>query len=516
MSGRAIIGVDIGTQGTKAAAFAPDGRCLARAFRKSRLLRPMRGVVEEDPERQFATVCQTIRECVREAGLGAGSMAGIGIDGQMAGVIGVGVDGKNITPYDSWLDTRCSRHIEIMNRTAGDEVLRKTGNVPSFNHGPKILWWMHNRKAVFRKTGAFVQPGGYAAMRLCGLSAADAFIDTTYLHFSGFADNRRSCWDEGLCETFGLDQAKLPRIVRPQEIIGELCGTAARRCGLRAGVPVVAGCGDTAAAFLACGATKPGVCVDVSGTACVFAATTDSFQSDVRHRTLGCGQAAMPGLWHLYAYINGGGMNLQWFLGEIAHVAPVAKKTLDLQDLNRMAEKLGDDEPLPFFVPHMEGRACPSQPYMKGAWVGLSRKHTLAHLYKSVLESVAMEYAVYTKAIRAIYPDLRFTDTRVTGGGADSEFWNKMKASVLGLPIVTVVDNCGAPAGTAMVAGVGVGLFDNVEEAAKRWVSLGRRFRPSKKAAKIYESRIELYESLLDVMNQFGVQARVLGKGKST
>ena len=515
MSQEAVIGVDIGTQMTKAAVFTRDGTCLANAFRKSRLLRPAPGTVEEDPEHQFATVCQTIRECVRTARLGAGSVAGIGIDGQMAGVIGIGADGRNVTPYDSWLDTRCRPYIELMNQRAGEEVLQKTGCTPSFNHGPKILWWMNERKAAFRKVRTFVQPGGYAAMRLCGLSARDAFIDTTYLHFSGFADNQGNRWDSGLCKTFSLDEAKLPRMAQPHEIVGELCASAARRCGLRKGVPVVAGCGDTAASFLACGATEPGTCIDVAGTACVFAATTDAFRPDVQYRTLGCGQSATPGLWHPYAYINGGGMNLEWFLREFANAGRTGEREMDLEDLGLLAEKLATDEPLPMFVPHMEGRVCPSQPHMGGAWVGMNWKHTLAHLYRSMLESVAMEYAIYMKIMQATYPRLALTSLRVTGGGARSALWNKIKSSVLGLPIALVVGDQGAPAGAAMVAGVGVGWFDSLAATARRWVTLGQPFRPDKKAARMYKTRVEQYERLLELVNRLGVQDSASGTGRS-
>jgi xylulokinase len=197
--------------------------------------------VEDDPEGQVATVCATIKECVGKARIDPGSVAALAIVGQMAGVIGVGKDGRNVTPYDSWLDTRCGAYITQTNRMAGDEIIAKTGAPASFNHGPKILWWKHERANVFRSIAAFVQPGGYAAMRLCGLTARDAFIDKTYLHFTGFADNQSGCWDTDRCRRFGLDAGKLPRIVNPHDIVGELAGSMARRCGLRTGVPVVAG-----------------------------------------------------------------------------------------------------------------------------------------------------------------------------------------------------------------------------------------------------------------------------------
>ncbi|MDA0578742.1 MAG: FGGY family carbohydrate kinase, partial [Verrucomicrobia bacterium] len=132
---KAVIGVDIGTGGVKAAAFSEDGVALASAFSPSVLHRPRAGVVEEDPEVQLAGVCDTIRACVRKSRLADTAFAAVAIDGQMAGVLGVGQDGRHVTPYDSWLDTRCAPYITQMKRRAAEEIVAKTGGPASFNHG---------------------------------------------------------------------------------------------------------------------------------------------------------------------------------------------------------------------------------------------------------------------------------------------------------------------------------------------------------------------------------------------
>jgi len=498
---KALIGVDIGTQGTKAVLFSESGQCLAAAVRKSHLHQPGGGVVEEDPEYQVRTVCQAIRACLRQSGVSPQSVAAVGIDGQMAGVVGIGADGRNVTPYDSWLDTRCAPYIERMQRQAGACVLDRAGCAPSFNHGPKILWWKHEQARTYHSIVSFVQPGGYAAMRLCGLDGRNAFIDTTYLHFSGFADNRESAWDDELCEIFNVDRSKLPRIVPPAKIIGEVVPSMARRCGLSAGTPVVAGCGDTAASFLACGATREGICVDVAGTASVFAATASHFRADSEHGTLGCGQAATPGLWHPYAYINGGGMNLEWFRREMANHG---RKTgaITLARLNRLAEKVSDPEAVPLFIPHLGGRVCPSAPRLRGAWVGLDWSHTLGHLYRAVLEGVALEYGIYRNILAGLYPDLKLREIRVTGGGQDSSLWNQIKSAALAMPVVQIARSEGAPMGAAMLAGFGAGLFKSLPAAAARWVRKGTRHKAPARMIGMYRSRQERYERLLDFLSR--------------
>jgi xylulokinase len=493
-----LIGVDIGTQGTKAVVVTDDGRCLGQTFRPSKLHRPRPGVVEEDPEDQWDSVCETIRRGLREARVEAADVAGIGIDGQMAGVIGVGRDGRHVTPYDSWLDTRCAPYIKQMEEAAGERIVRQAGCPPSFNHGPKKLWWMHQRKAVYRTIAAFVQPGAYAAMRLCGLDGSQAFLDATYLHFSGFADNLQNRWDEGLCEQFGFDPRKLPAIVRPEAVVGGVTAEAARRCGLKPGVPVVAGCGDTAASFLACGAAVEGIGVDVAGTASVFAMTTAAFRPDVASRTLACGRSAVPGLWHPYAYINGGGMNLEWFRREVANRGqPSGRGTVSLAELDAQAAALAADDDLPLFVPHLGGRVCPAQPDLLGAWAGLTWNHGLPHLYRAVLEGVALEYAVYQEGLRGLYKGLKVKELRVTGGGAQSTLWNRIKADVLQTPIRRVSRDEGAPLGAAMLAGYGVGVLRSLPEAAREWISLAEVTRPRRSLAAHAARRLSRYKSLL-------------------
>ena len=496
-----LFGVDIGTQGTKTALYGEDGTVIAEAGEPSDLRRPGPGIVEEDPDRQVMSVCRTVKECLEKSGVEPASVAGIAIDGQMAGIIGIDAEGEAITPYDSWLDTRCSDQIDLMKSRAAREITELTGCAPSFNHGPKILWWQSEKPEVFGRIAAFVQPGGYAAMKLCGMDGSAAFMDRTYLHFSGFADNRQNRWSDDLCREFGVPVEKLPRIAAPSEIVGTVTPEMATRCGLVAGTPVVAGCGDTAASFLSCGATREGVCVDVAGTASVFAATTGEFRADTEQLVLGCGQAAADGLWHPYAYINGGGMNLEWFRALVREIDPTAAAAT-LERLNELAEKTASPETLPLFVPHFAGRVTPSMPRLRGAWVGLDWSHGAGALYRAMLESVAFEYAAYRDVLTTLYPDFSPRELRVTGGGERSAVWNRIKATVLGMPVVSFGGG-GAPMGSALLAGVGVGVLDDLTEASERWVHPGAMVEPDPELREIYAGRARMYASLIDVLNEF-------------
>jgi xylulokinase len=499
---RHLIGVDIGTQGTKAVLFSQTGTCLANHFNPSNLIRPRPGAVEEDPEFQLETVCETMQACIRDAAVDPKSIAAIALCGQMAGIIGVNKDGRHITPYDSWLDARCAPYIERMKQHAGDEILAKTGCFPSFNHGPKILWWKFEHKNIYQQIRAFVQPAGYAVMRLCGLNGDDAFIDKSYLHFSGFADNRDASWDADLCRQFDVAIEKMPQIVDSRSIVGEITGTMAAKCGVAPGTPVAAGCGDTVASFLACGATRPGICVDVAGTASVFAATADSFQPDLSDRTLGCGQSAVPGLWHPYAYINGGGMNLEWFRREIANRGVEDDNNiLTFMKLDALAEALTPDETDPVFIPHLGGRVSPSQPNLRGAWIGLEWNHTLGHLYRAALEGVALEYGIYLRILKNLYRDLEISEIRITGGGEKSQIWNQIKADLLGVSVVQIEASEGAPMGLALLAGYASGIFRDLDEVARQWTRTGHRTEPDPQMNDLYRVRLNRYQAYIQAIN---------------
>jgi xylulokinase len=263
---------------------------------------------------------------------------------------------------------------------------------------------------------------------------------------------------------------------------------------------VAAGLGDTAASFLSCGATRSGICVDVAGTASVFAATVSAFAPDLSSRIMGCGRSAVPGLWHPYAYINGGGLNLNWFIEKVLGKADLA------EGLAGLGKAIAGREPLetdPWFLPHMEGRVMPSDPGLRGAWAGVTRDHDAAHLYRSILEAVAFEYAVFRDAVSSLHPGLEFTELRATGGGASEPAWNEIKADVLGMGIAVIEGSGGAPRGAALVAATASGTLSDLAAAARVWARPGRIFSPHPERAGIYGRRRARYKQLLPSLSGF-------------
>ncbi len=466
-----LIGVDLGTSSTKAALFQVDGRLVAESSMEVPIHTPKPGTVEQDDHDFLLTASKTIRSCIQQSRVDPAEIAAIAFDSQMAGV---GLIDENFQPaarFDSWLDMRCQPYIEMVDRECGELVTKLTGCPPTCDHGPKMLWWKNERSDVYSRTARFVMPGTYVAGQLAGLKPDQAFIDYTYIHFSGFADAEKGTWSKELCNRFGLDIEKLPRIVAPWDIVGEINDRGAELTGLKAGTPIAAGAGDTAANALGAGIVKPGMLFDVAGTASVLAGCTDRYLADSKHRALLTMRSVIPGLWNPLAYIGGGGIALRWFRDQFYNKQRNQELPIEeslYPEMIKMAEGVAPGADGLLFSPHLGGRISPSSPQMRGAWLGVSWSHTQAHFFRAILESIGYEYAYYLSILRENLPNIKLVEARVVGGGAKSPAWNQIKADILGVPYQRLAGNEFGTWGAAMIAGKACGLIPDLAEHAAR------------------------------------------------
>jgi xylulokinase len=507
MQKRYLVGVDLGTSGTKAALYQIDGKLISEASVEVPLFYPKPGVVEQENVDFYTSAAQTVKECIESSGVESKEIAAIAFDSQMAGVGLIDEDFKPVTRFDSWLDMRCQPFIEWMDEEAGDRVTQLTGCPPTCDHGPKMLWWKNEQPDIYQKTAKFVMPGTYVAGKLAGLKADQAFIDHTYIHFSGFSDVQKAIWSNELCERFDLDIDKLPRIVDPCDIIGEASEHSAKEFGLAPGTLIAAGAGDTAANALGAGIVRAGMLFDVAGTAAVLAGCTDKFVADTKNRALLTMRSVIPGLWNPLAYIGGGGIALRWFRDNFfntTHGKIISTETYLYPEMISLAESIPPGSEGLFFSPHLGGRICPSSPEMRGAWVGVSWAHSQAHFARSILESIAYEYAYYLKILRELLPELKLVEARAVGGGARSGVWNQIKADVLNVPYQRLKGNEFGAWGAAMIAGKAIGLIDNLAVHAEQAALLnGSPSLPSNANHEIYKPLIEKYITLEQTLNQF-------------
>jgi xylulokinase len=488
-----LVGVDLGTSATKSALYRPDGTLVSQASTAVPLFYPQPGVVEQDSADFYTSAARTVEACIAESGIDPRDVAAIAFDSQMAGVGSVDENYEPATRFDSWLDMRCQPYIEQIDRDHGDRVTRLTGCPPTCDHGPKMIWWRMERPAEYARVAKFLMPAAYVAGKMAGLRGEDAFIDYTFIHFSALSDAQAGAWSDELIDRLEVDRSKLPRIVAPWEVIGEVTDRAARDFGLAPGTPIAAGCGDTAAGALGAAIVRPGMLLDTAGTASVLASCTDRFTPDVVNRTLLVMRSAVPGLWHPLAYIAGGGQALRWFRDEFFGADRF--DGADAYDVmsERAAHVAPGAEGL-FFSPHLGGRVCPAAPQMRGAWSGFSWGHTRDHFSRAVLESVAFEYAHYLRVLSSLVPDLDLVEARVIGGGARNRVWNQIKADVLGVPYQRLARSEFATWGAAMVAGRAVGILDDLAQTAMSTTGLrGEPARPRGEATRAYQDLVDHY-----------------------
>ena len=487
-----FVGCDLGTMGTKAAVVDLEGRLLGDAFEEVPLHSPRPGWVEQDLEEIEASAHRTIRAALAASGRAA-DVAGVAFSGQMSGIGAVDERYRPAVRFDSWLDTRCEPYIAAMNEHAV-RVIELSGCPPTYSHGPKILWWRGERPNDYRRVARFVVPGAFVAGRLCDLTAQDAFIDRTYLHFSNLSDTRRAAWSPELLDAFGVEEQVLPRIVDPLDVVGEVSRAGEAATGLPAGTPVAAGAGDQTAASLGAGVVDPGQAFDSAGTASVFAMCVDSFTPDVTHRTLMATHSVIPGVFIALAFINGGGLALRWFRDQVA--VDMAGDPDAYARLDRLAEAVEPGSGGLLWLPHFQGRVLPPQPAVRGGWLGLTSGHRHGHLFRAILEGIAYEYAAWARLAGGQRgADLR--EARVLGGGARSRLWNQIKADVLGIDWVpTVRQECGV-LGDALIAAAATGQVADLAVTAKAWQQTAEPIRPDRE-------RHEQYRELLAVHRELG------------
>ena len=490
-----IIGVDLGTQATKAGICDENGTVLGSAAVESKLLYPEEGAVEQDPEEMLASVLSSIKEVVQASGIHPGRVAAICIDGQMAGITGVGPDGKAVIPYDSWLDTRCGSYRQPFIDYGEERVIRLTGTPVTYAHGPKILWWKTQRPEQYKKIYKFVQPAAYCTMRMCGLKGDETFIDHTYLHFSGFADTQRREWSPELLSALEVDENKMPKIRRSFDTVGRLIPDMALACGLPPGIPMVAGCGDTVASAFGAGVIKSGTLLDIAGTASVLCCAADVYAPDVKHKTLLYAPSVLEDLYYPMAYINGGGMCLKWLRDD------VLSGQYTYSELNEMAAGVQPGSGNLFFLPHFSGRVCPNDTLVRGGYFNLSWTQNAASLYRAILEGISYEYGIYANIIHELIPDLTFSNVISVGGGAKSRLFRQIKADVLGTPVSAINQTDTALLGCCAIAGYAVDLFPYPESLIEKVVQPDKTENPDPTLYSFYQQRVSVYASCIEELH---------------
>lgn len=499
-----LIGVDLGTSVVKTTIFNTQGTALADATRAAPLHQPGPGLAEQSGDDFYQATLDTIKEVMDKTAVSPTSVAAIAFDGQMAGAIGVDRDWNALTPwYPSALDARYQPYLAPVQEQLGDHLLQLSGTLPYL--APRMRWWQTEYPELYKRIDKVLILSNYVAGRLAGLSADDAFIDPSYLTYVGLANTAKREWSAELLDAFGVAKDKLPRIVLATTIIGSLTEDAAVACGLVSGIPLVAGAGDQVAGFIGAGLITSGQLVDVSGTFPVLATTLNEYQADTRYKMM----QPMAGPisenhWYSIMYISGGGLTHRWFRDQFATEEKQKAEqtgTEAYQLLDSLAANVPPGSEGLLFIPHLVGRGCPSDPDVRGAWLGFTWTHQKAHFYRAVLESIAYDYAQALKIVREYSPNIQFSSVRVIGGGAKSELWNQIKADVLGVPYVRLQREDVAALGCAIMAGHAVGIYHDIAATAEQFSQTSSLIEPKPARHDYYQDYVQAYIQAFDQLN---------------
>jgi xylulokinase len=489
-----LIGIDLGTTAAKCAIYREDGTCVADAQEDMKIRYPRSGEAEQDAEDFYTVACRLIRGCLANSRVDTALIAGIGIDSQMGGIMSIDRSFRPVTYYDTPLDSRSAEENRWMHERHGELILAKNGSFSTF--GNKILYW--KKRGEWKDIHRFIQPSAFVAGRLAGLSADQAYMDETFICFSGLSDLEKSAWSPELCAALGVGPEKLPRIVKSTHIIGETTAKSAADSGLPAGIPIAAGCGDQTAGFVGAGILGVGQIVDVSGTACILGACVDSYRFDAKHRTLACVKSAVGGSYYLITVVLGGRTH-NWFIEEFfpEEAEAVRKGGGDIYahlDAKARAVPPGSDGLVS--INYLQGRFFPPDPSVRGLFIGHTWAHTRMHFYRSILESIAYDHFLSREIIRELVPGTSLGSVTAIGSGARSELWMQIKADVLQAAYQSLHRSDLSTLGAAMLAGLAVGLFSGAEEVTRRFVSVKKRVEPVPGEDAKYMRYVRVYEGL--------------------
>ena len=489
-----LIGIDLGTTVAKCAIYDEQGNSISEAQKEMEIIYPKPGWAEQDANDFYNITCKLIRDCLSKLKINKKEIAGISIDSQMGGIMSIDRNYNPVTYYDTPLDSRSAKENEYMHSNYGDLIIKKNGSISSYGH--KILYW--KKKNEWSEIYKFIQPSSFVAGKLVGFSGKNAYIDESFLCFSGLSDLEQSEWSFELCKKLDVDMKKLPKIIKSDEVIGGVCKNASSDTGLPIGVPVSAGCGDQSAGFVGAGIIDSGQMVDVSGTACILGACIDKYKFDLIHRTLACMKSALGNKYYLISVVLAGRTH-KWFIDEFfsEEKKRIEKENKDIYlYLDKLASKLNPGSDGLVAIDYLQGRFFPPDPNTRGLFIGHTWGHKKIHFYRSILESIAYDHYISKEIIKKLVPDINLNVVTTIGSGSKSKFWLQLKSDILQIPYQNLLRSELSTLGSAIIAGHSIGLIKNIGDIKKRFAKPLDRILPEKDVDKKYIKYIEIYREL--------------------
>lgn len=488
-----LIGIDLGTSGTKTVLFDTEGNIVASALVEYPMYQPHNGWAEQDPADWRRAAFETLKTVTDK--VDASKIRGIGISGQMHGLVMLDEAGNVLRPSIIWCDQRTAAECEEITRRVGAERLIEITANPALTGftASKIMWVKNHEPEIYARCAHILLPKDYVRWCLTGEFATEV-SDASGMQL---LDVPNRCWSDEVLEKLEIKKELLAKVYESPEVTGYVTPEAAKLTGLCVGTPVVGGAGDNAAAAVGTGVVRDGKAFTTIGTSGVVFAHTSKLSIDPKGRvhTFCC---AVPGCWHMMGVTQAAGLSLHWFRdqfcteemceGEARGVDPYV-----LMDQKAAEVPIGCNRLI--YLPYLMGERTPHlDPDCRGVFFGLSAIHTKYDMLRAVMEGVVYSQRDSLEILRGL--GVQIDEMLACGGGGKSPLWRQMLADTYNCEVKTVQSKEGPALGVAILAGVGAGVFKSVEEGCDKLIHIAKTQPPVAEHVPQYEACYRLYTHL--------------------
>lgn len=489
-----LIGIDVGTSATKTVLFDEQGNVIASASQEYPLEQPKNGWAQQNPEDWRDAVLATIK-AVADAVENREEILGIGLSGQMHGLVMLDEAGEVIRPSIIWCDQRTGEEVEDMLRIMPrEEWIRITANPPLTGWtAAKILWVRKNEPENYARCKHILLPKDYIRYILTGEFATEV-SDASGMQL---LDVPGRCWSDEVLSALSIDKALLGKVYESCEVTGTLLPQIAEKTGLSTAVKVVGGAGDNAAAAVGTGIVRDKTAFTTIGTSGVVFAHSSKVSIDPKGRVHTC-CCAVPGAWHIMGVTQGAGLSLKWFKDQFCQDYTAQAKAEGKDVYERINEEVktvpaGSDRLI--YLPYLMGERTPHlDPDCRGVFFGLSAMHTKKHLLRAVMEGVSYSLCDCNEILKEM--GVEVTQMMACGGGGKSANWRQMLADMYQCSVKTIRQSEGPALGAAILAGVGCGVYASVEEACDAIIREESSTEPVPEQVETYAAYHKLYQKL--------------------
>lgn len=492
-----LLGIDIGTSGTKTVLFDRGGNPISSSTAEYPLYQPEIGWAEQDPQDWWKAVCITINQVIKDSNINPESISGIGLSGQMHGLVMLDGDGNVLRKSIIWCDQRTAKEcVEITEKVGEKRLIDITANpaLTGFT-ASKILWVRNNEPEIYEKCRKILLPKDYIRYMLTGEFATEV-SDASGMQL---LDIKNRCWSKEVLNALDIPIEYLGDVHESIVVSGKVHKKAAEVTGLKEDTPVVGGAGDQAAGAIGNGIIKSGQISSTIGTSGVVFAHLDEPIIDEKGRVhTFC--HAVPGAWHMMGVTQGAGLSLKWFRDNFCTNEIEVAKGMGIDPyvlMTKEAEKVPAGSRGVIYLPYLMGERTPHlNPKAKGVFFGLSAAHTKNEMLRAVIEGVSYSLLDCMEIIKDT--GMNPTNVMVSGGGGKSELWRQILADMFNCKVSTNKSSEGPALGVALLAGVGTGVYKDIDEACSIAISENSVQFPKEENSLVYKRYYEIYKKIYD------------------